>query len=59
MVNIPPFLTTRFVTRKRISSVKTGLVANMTVSVMSATPYPALFPCIISFLNILESYRVL
>ncbi len=59
IAGILPFWTTRFVARNHKNSAKTGLVANIIVSIIFTIIYLLLTPFISSTLNIAEPYRVL
>jgi len=54
-----PFWTTRFVSREHAGSAKTGLIANIIISIASASIYLALLPIITSVLNIPSVYTIL
>jgi O-antigen/teichoic acid export membrane protein len=54
-----PFWTTRFVAREYAGSAKTGLLANIFISVASASFYLALVPIILSSLQISGIYSIL
>lgn len=54
-----PFWTTRFVAREHAGSAKTGLTANIFISVASASIYLALLPTILSALQISSTYTIL
>jgi O-antigen/teichoic acid export membrane protein len=58
LAGIFPFWTTRFVTRKHAGSARTGLVANIFISIASASIYLALLPTILSALQ-LSTYTIL
>jgi O-antigen/teichoic acid export membrane protein len=57
--NVLPFWATRFVAREYAGSAKTGLVANIFISVASASIYLALLPIIVSALQISTAYTIL
>jgi len=59
LAGILPFWTTRFVAREYAGSAKTGLVANIVISVASASIYVALLPVILSALQIAATYTTL
>ncbi|MDH5770083.1 MAG: hypothetical protein OEZ25_02175, partial [Candidatus Bathyarchaeota archaeon] len=54
-----PFWATRFVAREHGGSAKTGLIANLFISVASASIYLALLPTILSALQISTAYTIL
>ena len=54
-----PFWTTRFVARRREGAVKTGLVANLIIGLISVALYVPLVSVVTSIFNIPESYIVL
>jgi len=54
-----PFWITRFVARGREGAVKTGLVANLIIALISVTIYIPMVPPITSALNISEAYLLL
>ena len=56
---ILPFWVTRFVARKHENSAKTGLAANLVISVIFTAVYLALVPFVTSLLRIDEPYRAL
>jgi O-antigen/teichoic acid export membrane protein len=58
LAGVFPFWTTRFVTRKHAGSARTGLVANIFISIASASIYLALLPTILSALQ-LSTYTIL
>ena len=54
-----PFWAGRFVARGKEGAIKTGLVANLVIALISVVIYVPLIPAIISALNISESYLIL
>jgi len=58
LAGVLPFWTTRFVARKHAGSARTGLVANIFISIASASIYLALLPTILSALQ-LSTYTIL
>jgi O-antigen/teichoic acid export membrane protein len=56
---IIPFWVTRFVAREHIGSTKTGLIANMLISVAATSIYLALIPTILSTMQISSVYAIL
>jgi len=54
-----PFWTTRFVAREHAGAAKTGLIANMVISIASASIYLASLPTIVSTLQIGSAYTIL
>jgi len=54
-----PFWTTRFVAREHAGSARTGLVANLLISIASASIYLALLPIILLALQISTAYTIL
>jgi len=54
-----PFWTTRFVAREHSGSAKTGLIANIFLSIISAAIYLALLPIILSVLQVGATYTIL
>ena len=59
LATVLPFWTTRFVARKHAGSAKTGLVANLFMSIISASIYLALLPIIVTTLQITSAYTIL
>ncbi|MDH5734455.1 MAG: hypothetical protein OEY88_11850, partial [Candidatus Bathyarchaeota archaeon] len=59
LATILPFWTTRFVAREHAGSAKTGLIANIFISIASASIYLALLPTILSVLQIGADYAML
>lgn len=59
LAGIIPFWTTRFVSREHAGSAKTGLIANIIISIASISIYLALLPIITSVLNIPSAYTIL
>jgi O-antigen/teichoic acid export membrane protein len=59
LATVLPFWTTRFVAREHAGSAKTGLIANLLISIASASIYLALLPIILSGLQIGADYAVL
>jgi len=59
LAGVLPFWATRFVAREHAGSAKTGLVANIFVSIASASIYLALVPTILSVLQISSGYAIL
>ena len=53
-----PFWTTRFVAREHAGSAKTGLIANLFISIASASVYLILLPTILSVLDV-SAYAIL
>jgi O-antigen/teichoic acid export membrane protein len=53
-----PFWTMRFVARNKEGSVKTGLLANLTISIIATIIYLPLIPLIMSLLGISETYLI-
>jgi len=59
LAGVLPFWTTRFVAREHDGSARTGLVANILISITSASIYLALLPIILSALQISTAYTIL
>jgi O-antigen/teichoic acid export membrane protein len=59
IANVIPFWTTRFVARKHAGSAKTGLVANLFLSLISTAVYIVTIPLITSALQISPQYIIL
>jgi len=59
LATVLPFWTTRFVAREHAGSARTGLVANIFISIASASIYLALLPTILSALQITGTYTIL
>jgi O-antigen/teichoic acid export membrane protein len=59
LATVLPFWTTRFVAREHAGSAKTGLAANIFISIASAAIYLALLPTILSALQIGADYTML
>jgi O-antigen/teichoic acid export membrane protein len=59
LASVLPFWTTRFVARDHAGSAGTGLVANILISITSASIYLALLPIILSALQIGTAYTIL
>lgn len=59
LAGIIPFWTTRFISREHAGAAKTGLVANIIISIASTVIYLALFPVIVSVLQIGSAYAIL
>ncbi len=59
LATVLPFWTTRFVARYHAGSARTGLVANIFISIASASIYLALLPTILSALQIGADYAML
>jgi len=59
LTTIFPFWTTRFVAREHAGSAKTGVVANISISIASTSIYLALLPMILSALQIDTAYSIL
>jgi len=59
LAGVLPFWTTRFVAREHAGSAKTGLIANIFISIASASIYLALVPSILSALQISSVYSIL
>jgi len=59
LATVLPFWTTRFVAREHVASARTGLVANIFISIASASIYLALLPTILSALQISSTYTIL
>ena len=59
LATVLPFWTTRFVAREHAGSAKTGLIANVFISIASASIYLALLPTILSALQISSTYTIL
>ena len=59
LASVLPFWTTRFVAREHAGSAKTGLVANILISMASASIYLALLPIILLALQIGAAYTIL
>jgi O-antigen/teichoic acid export membrane protein len=59
MAGILPFWITRFVTREQAGSARTGLIANMLMSIAVTAIYLALVPTILSVLQISSIYAIL
>ena len=59
LATVLPFWTTRFVAREHAGSAKTGLIANVFISIASAAVYLALLPTILSALQITSAYTIL
>ena len=59
LATVLPFWTTRFVAREHAGSAKTGLTANIFISIASASIYVALLPTILSALQIGADYAML
>jgi O-antigen/teichoic acid export membrane protein len=59
LASVFPFWTTRFVAREHAGSAKTGLIANIFLSIASASIYFALLPTILSTLKIGSAYTIL
>jgi O-antigen/teichoic acid export membrane protein len=57
--SVLPFWTTRFVARKHSGSARTGLFANILISIAVASIYLAFLPIILSALRITSAYRIL
>ena len=54
-----PFWTTRFIARRHAGAAKTGLIANILVSIASASLYLALIPILLPMLQISNAYMLL
>jgi len=54
-----PFWITRFVARKQEAAAKTGVVANLLISLLATLVYLPLVPVITSALNVTEPYMIL
>jgi len=59
LAGVLPFWATRFVAREHAGSAKTGLIANIFVSIASASIYLALMPTILSILQVSSDYAIL
>jgi len=59
LAGILPFWTTRFIAREHTGSAKTGLLANILISIASASIYIALLPVVLSALQIAATYTIL
>jgi len=59
LATVLPFWTTRFVARGHTGSAKTGLLANIFISIASSSIYLALLPTILSVLQIGSDYTIL
>jgi len=59
LAGVLPFWTTRFVAREHAGSAKTGLIANIFISIISASIYLVLLPTILSALQISADYAML
>jgi len=59
LATVLPFWTTRFVAREHAGSAKTGLTANIFISIASTSIYLALLPTILSALQIGADYAML
>jgi O-antigen/teichoic acid export membrane protein len=59
LATVLPFWTTRFVAREHAGSAKTGLIANMLISIALASIYLASLPTILSMLKISTAYTIL
>ncbi len=59
LTTVIPFWTTRFVAREHAGSARTGLVANIFISIVTASIYLALLPTILSALKIGRAYTIL
>jgi len=59
LASVLPFWTTRFVAREHAGSAKTGLIANIFISIASASIYLAFLPIVLSALQISSTYVIL
>jgi O-antigen/teichoic acid export membrane protein len=59
LAGVLPFWATRFVAREHAGSARTGLVANIFISIASASIYLALLPIILSTLEVSTAYTIL
>ena len=59
LAGVLPFWTSRFVAREHAGSAKTGIIANIFLSITSASIYLALLPTILSALQIGADYAML
>jgi len=54
-----PFWTLRFVARNREGAIKTGILANLVISIIATTIYLLFIPSIISMVGVSETYIIL
>jgi O-antigen/teichoic acid export membrane protein len=58
LAGILPFWTTRFVAREHAGAAKTGLVANIVISIISASIYLTLLPFILPALGVIDACKI-